>query len=130
MSIRASLLTAVMWLGLLVPALAQTVSFTFDDGPRVNVTPRMTPVERNDAILGHLRDKGVQAMFFVTLKNGADRPDGLALLKRLSEAGHLIANHTVSHADFNSDTTSLHSFEQEVLTCDQVISSFQGYRRM
>jgi peptidoglycan/xylan/chitin deacetylase (PgdA/CDA1 family) len=77
-----------------------------------------------------LQEKGVQAMFFVTLKNGADRPQGLALLKRLSAAGHLIANHSVTHQDFNAETTDLDAFAQEVLTCDEVIRTFPGYRKV
>jgi peptidoglycan/xylan/chitin deacetylase (PgdA/CDA1 family) len=89
----------------------------------------MTPVERNDAILSHLQDKGVQAMFFVTLANGADRTDGRALLKRLSDAGQLIANHTVTHPDFNADTTTLDAFAQEILACDEVVRVLPGYRR-
>jgi len=106
------------------------MAITLDDGPMLDVTPLMTPVERNDAILRHLRDKGVQAMFFVTLKNGADRPEGMALLERLAEGGQLIANHTVAHPDFNADATSLAAFEQEVLGCDAAIRALPGYRKL
>jgi len=130
MSIRDRLCLAILCWALALPATAQTVSFTFDDGPRIDPTPLMTAAERNDAIVAHLRDKGVQAMFFVTLKNGADRPEGLALLKRLSDGGHLIANHTVTHPDFNADTTNLDAFAQEILSCDAVVRTFPGYRRV
>lgn len=129
MSIRECLFAFILWTSLTVPAASQTVSLTFDDGPRVDPTPLMTPVERNDAILAQLRDKGVQAMFFVTLNNGANRPEGRALLTRLSEAGQLIANHTVTHPDFNTDTTTLEVFEQEVLDCDKAVRDLEGYRR-
>ena len=130
MSIRNCLCLAIVGWGLTLPAAAQTVSFTFDDGPRIDPTPLMTPAERNEAILAHLRDKGVQAMFFVTLENGPDRPEGLAMLQRLSDGGHLIANHTVTHPDFNAETTSLDTFAQEILTCDAVVRTFPGYRRV
>jgi len=130
MSIRNCLCLAIVGWGLTLPAAAQTVSLTFDDGPRIDPTPLMTPAERNEAILAHLRDKGVQAMFFVTLKNGADRPEGRAMLQRLSDGGHLIANHTVTHPDFNAETTSLDTFAQEILTCDAVVRTFPGYRRV
>ena len=109
---------------------AQSIAITLDDGPMLDVTPLLTPVERNDAILRHLRDKGVQAMFFVTLKNGADRPEGMALLESLAESGQLIANHTVTHPDFNAEATSLAAFEQEVLGCDEAIRALPGYRRL
>ena len=129
MSIRHCLGFAILWMGLAASVSAQTVSFTFDDGPTLDHTPLMTPAERNEALLRHLRDGDVQAMFFVTLSNGANRPEGLALLRELSDHGHLIANHTVTHPDFNDETTSLASFAQEILKCDEVIRIFPGYRR-
>jgi peptidoglycan/xylan/chitin deacetylase (PgdA/CDA1 family) len=111
-------------------AAAQSLAVTLDDGPRVAPSPLMTPVERNEAILRHLREKGVQAMFFVTLKNGADRPEGLALLKRLADGGQVVGNHTVSHPDFNADATTLEAFEAEITGCDDVIRTMPGYRKM
>lgn len=108
---------------------AQSVAITLDDGPRTNETPLFSPNERNSAILKHFQGSGVQGMFFVTLKNGADRPEGLALLKVLSDGGQLIANHTVSHPDFNAKETSLEAFEGEVRECDKVIRTFPGYRK-
>ncbi len=63
MTIRDCALVAVLWLGLAGPAAAQTVSFTFDDGPTLDPTPLMTPAERNEALLAHLRTREVQAMF-------------------------------------------------------------------
>ena len=69
-------------------------------------------------------------MFFVTLKNGADRPEGIALLRQLSAGDQLIANHWVTHPDFNADTTSLDAFAQEVVACDEVLRGLPGYRRL
>jgi peptidoglycan/xylan/chitin deacetylase (PgdA/CDA1 family) len=129
MSVIRCLILALTCGGLPLSAAAQVVSVTLDDGPMIDSTPLMTPTERNEAILRHLRDKGVQAMFFVTIKSGSDRPEGLALLKRLSDEGQLIANHTVTHPDFNADATSLEAFEQEVLGCDAVIRTLPGYRK-
>ena len=69
-------------------------------------------------------------MFFVTTTNGADRPEGQALLKALSEGGQLLANHTVSHPDFNAEATRLEAFKAEVEGCDRIIRSFPGYRKL
>jgi peptidoglycan/xylan/chitin deacetylase (PgdA/CDA1 family) len=109
---------------------AQEVALTFDDGPTLYETPRLSAAERNEALLAGLRKKSVQAMFFVTVKNGADRPEGLALLKRLSDGGQLLANHTVHHPDFNAESTTLEAFEEEVLGCDAVIKGMPGYRKL
>jgi hypothetical protein len=53
----------------------------------------------------------------------------LALLKALSDAGHLLANHTVRHPDFNAPATTLEAFKEEILGCDKVISTLPGYRK-
>ena len=74
-----------MWMAFAVSATAQTVSFTFDDGPTLYQTPLMTPAERNEALVRHLRDRRIQGMFFVTVNSGADRPEGLRLLRQLSD---------------------------------------------
>lgn len=109
---------------------AQSVAFTLDDGPRLEATPMLSPEQRNTAMLRHLHQHQVQALFFVTTGNGADRPEGLALLKALSAGGQLLGNHTVSHPDFNAAGTTLQAFEAEVLGCDQVIATLPGYRKL
>jgi len=80
---------------LLLPTLAAAparaagpqVALTFDDGPRLAETPRLSPQARNQALLDQLAAARVQAALFVTLGNGADRPEGLALLRAWSAAG-------------------------------------------
>ncbi len=112
------------------PVTAQSVALTLDDGPMTDETPLLSPEERNEAILGHLRDRGVQAAFFVTLARGADRPQGLALLERLARGGQLLANHTATHPDFNAEPTTLEAFELELLRCDGVLRALPGYRKL
>lgn len=112
-----------------VPLHAQSIAFTFDDGPRLNATPMMSPVERNRAMLAALDKHGVKAALFVTLNNGADRPEGLALARAWGEAGHAVGNHTVTHLDLNSDKVSLAQYRQELLDCDAVIRTLPGYRK-
>ncbi len=107
---------------------AQQVALTFDDGPRIRTTPKLTAIERNQALLDHLAKAGAPAALFVTLNNGADTPDGLALLKAWGAAGHRIGNHTLSHPDLHATGTTLAAYQKELLDCDLVISQIQGYR--
>jgi peptidoglycan/xylan/chitin deacetylase (PgdA/CDA1 family) len=115
---------------LLLPLLlsAQQVALTFDDGPKTKPTPLQPPKDRNQAILDHLAKAGAPAALFVTLHNGADTPEGLALLEAWGAAGHRIGNHTVTHPDLNAETTTLAAYEQELLACDKVIAAVPGYR--
>lgn len=108
-------------------AQAQTVAITMDDGPNTESTPRMTAVERNQAILNALAKHHVRAALFVTSGNGANTPQGLPLLQAWSKAGHAIGNHTVTHPDLQK--VDLAAYQKEVLECDRLISTQPGYQK-
>ena len=110
-------------------AWAQSLAFTFDDGPSLAQTPRLSPQQRNQALLDALARHGVKAALFVTAGNGADRPEGLALARAWGVAGHAIGNHTMTHPDLNSPKLTLAQYQQEVLDCDQIIRTLPGYRQ-
>jgi peptidoglycan-N-acetylglucosamine deacetylase len=110
-------------------ARAQSVAFTIDDGPHLETTPRLTAKARNQAMLDHLQKADVKATLFVTVNNGANRPEGLALTNAWAEAGHTIGNHTMSHLDLHSKGVTLQQYQQEVMDCDAVISPLAGYRK-
>jgi peptidoglycan/xylan/chitin deacetylase (PgdA/CDA1 family) len=110
-------------------AAAQTVAFTFDDGPSLARTPRLSPQERNAAMLAALARHHVHAALMVTAGNGAVKPEGLALARAWGDAGHAIGNHTMTHPDLNSAKLALADYEQEVLDCDRIIAPLPGYRK-
>jgi peptidoglycan/xylan/chitin deacetylase (PgdA/CDA1 family) len=72
------------------PCSAGQIALTFDSGPNPNVTP---------ALLDVLKAKGVRATFFVKGNNVAAYPD---LARRISTEGHVVGNHTWSHADLTT----------------------------
>ena len=108
---------------------AQSIAFTFDDGPRLNQTPLLAPAERNQAMLDALAKHGAKAALFVTLSNGANRPEGLALAKAWGQAGHAVGNHTVTHPDLNNANVSLAQYQKELMDCDAVSRTLPGYRK-
>lgn len=110
-------------------ACAQSVAFTFDDGPSLADTPRLTPQQRNQAMLDALAKHKVKAALFVTAGNGADKPAGYALARAWGEAGHVIGNHTMTHPDLDSAKVSLAQYQQEVLDCDKIIATLPGYQK-
>ena len=115
---------------ILAPHLhAQSVAFTFDDGPNLAATPHLGPQARNEAMLAALARHKVQAALFVTAGFAADRPEGLALARAWGQAGHTLANHTMTHPDLDSDKVSLARYQQEVLDCDRVIAALPGYQK-
>jgi peptidoglycan/xylan/chitin deacetylase (PgdA/CDA1 family) len=110
-------------------AQAQSVAFTFDDGPRLDETPLMSPQQRNQAMLAALAAQKVSAALFVTCGNGADRPAGYALAKAWGEAGHAVGNHTMTHPDLNSAKLTLAQYQQEISDCDRITSTLPGYQK-
>ena len=67
------------------PVKRRSVALTFDDGPHPDTT---------DAILDFLDQAGVSAAFFCAGSKAQKRPD---LMKRMSEQGHLVCNHSFAH---------------------------------
>ncbi len=112
-----------------VPAAAQSVAFSFDDGPTLSATPRLSPQARNDAMLATLAKHKVKAALFVTAGNGAVKPEGLALARAWGLAGHAVGNHTMTHPDLDKAKTTLAQYQQEVLDCDRIVSTLPGYQK-
>jgi peptidoglycan/xylan/chitin deacetylase (PgdA/CDA1 family) len=110
-------------------AQAQSVAFTFDDGPRVASTPLLSPQQRNQALLDALAAQQVSAALFVTCGNGANQPAGYALAQAWGRAGHAIGNHTMTHLDLNSAKVTLAQYQQEIGDCDRITSTLPGYQK-
>ena len=119
----------VAFVALSTNAGAQTVAITIDDGPNLEQTPRLSPEQRNQTMLNALAKHGVSAALFVTADYAAKQPAGYALAKDWGDAGHAVGNHTMSHPNLHSDKVSLAQYQQEILDCDQIISTLPGYQK-
>lgn len=130
-AVKLSGIAAAILCAALLPcaALAQSVAFSFDDGPSLDETPRMSPQQRNQAMLDALARHKVTAALFVTAGNGADMPAGYALARAWGEAGHSIGNHTMTHPDLDSAKLSLAQYQREVMDCDKIIATLPGYQK-
>jgi peptidoglycan-N-acetylglucosamine deacetylase len=71
-----------------LPSVKRRVTLTFDNGPEPLVTP---------GVLDCLARHHVKATFFV-MGRKAITPEGCALVRRASEEGHWIGNHTFTHS--------------------------------
>lgn len=86
------------------------IVLTIDDGPTVGVTDRMLDV---------LKKYNVQATFFVV---GNRVNNHRALLQRMSDEGHIVANHTVTHPDFSGVTAT--RAKKEILDAHELINQY------
>lgn len=108
---------------------AASMVLSIDDGPSLQATPRLTPQQRHAALLQALQQRRVTAVLYVTLDFGANRPEGMALARAWGDAGHLLGNHTVTHADLNDDKVPLDRYLGEIATCEAAMNALPGWRR-
>lgn len=92
---------------------SSNIYLTFDEGYEAGYTPR---------ILDTLKEKGVQAVFFVTAPYVRQHPD---LVRRMIDEGHRVGSHSVSHPSFPglSNDRAL----REVLDLHRMVQEQFGY---
>jgi peptidoglycan-N-acetylglucosamine deacetylase len=91
---------------------SKKVALTFDDGPHPIYTPQL---------LEGLKKRNVKATFFVIGKNAELYPE---VVKQIYEEGHLIGNHTYSHAQLN--VLSIEKQCEEINMASEVIHKITG----
>ncbi|WIV12541.1 polysaccharide deacetylase family protein [Proteiniborus sp. MB09-C3] len=85
----------------------KTVYFTFDDGPS-SITTK---------VLDLLKKENIKATFFVI---GTKTDEGKTLLKRISDEGHAIGNHTYSH-NYNYIYKSVDNFFEDLYKNENIV---------
>ncbi len=110
---------------LLAPArgFADEVAISFDDAPKSD-DHVMTGHERTSRIIEQLKEENVQAIFFINTRTWSDK--ARAQVQSYVDAGHLVANHTSDHADYQK--VGLKDFLKQVDQADQMIRSFSTFR--
>lgn len=101
------------------------ISFTFDDGQTNDVVDFKLETW-NELLLENLRKFNLKAILFSAGENKTNEK-GRYVLSSWNNAGHWIANHTFSHKNFNSESTSLAFFENELLKNDSIIRNYSNY---
>ena len=95
-----------------------------------NRSIRLSPDERNRAILQALRSHGdLKAALFVACRN-VDSDKGKELLREWDRAGHLIANHSFSHKYLNSKNVTADVFTADIARCDEIIRSYPRFQKL
>lgn len=92
---------------------AKNIYLTFDEGYENGYT---------SIILDTLREKDVKAAFFVTGPYVKENPE---LIKRMSEEGHIIGNHTVNHPSLPS-VSDINTLKEELYGLDRLVYGLCG----
>jgi peptidoglycan/xylan/chitin deacetylase (PgdA/CDA1 family) len=112
-----------------LPLTAQKVALSLDDAPFLLPAPLLAAPAQHQAMLAALKARHVQAILFVNGVNGGDTPEGKAILKAWSDAGHLVANHSYSHWDLNLGEVTLEAYEADVLRGEALIRDLPGFTK-
>lgn len=91
----------------------QNIYLTFDEGYENGYT---------DDILDTLQEKGVQAVFFVTMPYVQSEPE---LVQRMIDEGHIVGNHSVNHPSFPE--ISFEKCQQEIMELHDYVKENFGY---
>lgn len=89
------------------------IYLTFDEGYENGYT---------DDILDTLKEKGVQAVFFVTMPYVQSEPE---LVQRMIDEGHIVGNHSVNHPSFPD--LSAEECQQEIMELHDYVKENFGY---
>ncbi|MCA1607699.1 MAG: polysaccharide deacetylase family protein [Acidobacteria bacterium] len=94
-----------------------------------NQSLKLTPDERNRAMLDALQSNGgLKAALFVAARY-ADNEKGKSLLSEWDRAGHLIGNHSYSHKELNNGKVTTEEFTADILKAEVVLKSFPRYQK-
>lgn len=111
-------------LGLTTQSRSQNIALTFDDAPRGNGA-YYTGIQRTRILIEKLRESGVsQVAFFVTTSQVDSL--GRARLEAYGEAGHIIANHSHSHARIHRLGSD--RFIEDIFAADAIIRNIPGFK--
>lgn len=91
----------------------KSICLTFDEGYENGYTPQ---------ILDVLKEKNVQAIFFVTYDFAKDNPD---LIRRMIDEGHIVGNHSYRH--YTMDEVSDEVAREEVTYLHDYMEKEYGY---
>lgn len=98
---------------------AKTLCLTFDDGP--GQSDENGPGPKTVPLAEFLHAEGIRASFFVVGKFASKYP---GILKRVSDLGHLICNHTYDHPNLAEYVNAGGDAEEQILRTDATIKSF------
>ncbi|MBK9099048.1 MAG: polysaccharide deacetylase family protein [bacterium] len=111
----------------LFPQEKPSVCFTFDDGNPKDILQYDNDVW-NQVILDQLEKRDLQAVLFVCGRN-LDNEQGEKIMQSWNDAGHIIANHTYSHLNYNNPNNDFEKFRDDILRCDSLINDYSNFQK-
>jgi peptidoglycan/xylan/chitin deacetylase (PgdA/CDA1 family) len=105
---------------------SKDIAITFDDSPR-SALGYLDGPNRAKKLIEVLKSHNIEQVAFFSNSKKLDA-EGMQRIETYSQAGHIIANHTHSHPDFNK--LSLEEYTQDFLLADSKLSKFKGFKKL
>jgi peptidoglycan/xylan/chitin deacetylase (PgdA/CDA1 family) len=104
------------------------VAITMDDFAWRSI-PEPWRDQANSTLLQTLASRNLKAAIFVAGHN-VDDDQGLSLVRKWGDAGHIIGNHTYTHPNFNGESATLAAFTADVNRNNKLLSTIHGYQKL
>lgn len=116
----------ILFFSLSTAASGKELALSFDDAPR-HAKGYFDGQTRADKLIKQLREHNVnQVVFYAVTKDLND--EGVARLKKYTNAGHLLANHTHNHPDFNQ--LSLDDYVEDFEAAHRELAKFDNVTKL
>ena len=106
-------------------AVAKSLAISLDDSPR-HARGYFDGNTRASELISEIKRHNIPQVAFFSVGQHV-HGEGRTRLMRYAEAGHVIANHTHTHADFNR--TSLKDYITEFEQAESILKGFPNYRK-
>lgn len=108
---------------LATPSIAKQLAITFDDSPR-SAEGYFDGPTRAKKLINELNKHNIKQVAFFSVANKLDK-EGQQRLQTYNDAGHLIANHTFSHPDFNK--MRLSDYQQNFVKAHDKLKGYSNF---
>lgn len=127
MLLRIFLIQLSLFLSYIVAQQKPAVCFTFDDGNPKDILEYKNDIW-NKMIVDQLEERDLQAVLFVCGKN-LDNDQGKKIIQNWNDHGHIIANHTYSHLNYNNPKNDFEKYSSDILRCDSLINHYSNFNK-
>ena len=105
-----------------------SLCFTFDDGTAKNILD-YDYLAWNQMILDNLKNNNLQAILFLC-GSRLNNSEGKQIIDSWDKSGHLIANHTYNHLNYNNPEVSYEIYRTDIIKCDSLINGYENYTKL
>jgi peptidoglycan-N-acetylglucosamine deacetylase len=108
---------------------AAQIAITFDDFLYGN-SNLFTAEQASKKILATLQKNKIKSAVFVIGKTIDDDKSALKVLSAWDKEGHIIANHSYSHDDYNEKEATFETYSADILKAHELLKSFKNFHKL